>query len=129
MKRHEVKSTLAPAAIGPYSQGMKALAPAYTFTSGQIGIDPVTGKMAESVKAQTGQCLKNILAVAQAAGGDRASIVRTTVYLNRIEDFAAMNEVYAEFFEEPYPARVCLGGCSLPKGALIEIEAIVALED
>lgn len=128
MRKHEVKSSLAPAAIGPYSQGMKAVGAAYAFTSGQIGIDPVTGEMTESVAAQTGQCLKNILAIAQAAGGDRASILRTTVYLERIEDFAAMNEIYKEFFEEPYPARVCVGGCVLPKGALVEIEAIVALE-
>jgi 2-iminobutanoate/2-iminopropanoate deaminase len=101
----------------------------YLFVSGQIGIDGESGNLvADRVEGQTEQCLKNLLAIVQAAGGSRKSIVKTTVYLRRIEDFPALNTAYAAFFEAPYPARSCVAGCDLPKGALVEIEAIALIE-
>jgi 2-iminobutanoate/2-iminopropanoate deaminase len=96
--------------------------------SGQIGVDAGTGEFVSGgVTAQAGRCLENLLALVRSAGGSQASVVKVNIYLKSIGDFAAVNEVYARFFKEPYPARACIGGCELPKGALVEIEAIAAL--
>ena len=108
----------APAAIGPYSQGIQAGNTIYV--SGQIPIDPATGEFAgQDIKTQTRQSLTNISNILAAAGASMADVVKTTVLLN---DFAAMNEVYAEFFTEPYPARAAFQAAGIPKGARVEIE-------
>ena len=118
-----ISTEKAPAAIGPYSQGMKTNE--LLFTSGQIPIDPATGKFAgQDIKTQTRQSLTNISNILAAAGASMADVVKTTVLLNDIADFAAMNEVYAEFFTEPYPARAAFQAAGIPKGALVEIECV-----
>ena len=113
----------APAAIGPYSQAVKA--GSMLFVSGQIPIDPATGAFAgEDIVAQTRQSLTNVKNILEAAGYALTDVVKTTVLLADIADFAAMNAVYAEFFTENCPARACFAVKALPKGALVEIEAI-----
>ncbi len=113
----------APAAIGPYSQAVQA--GSMLFVSGQIPIDPVTGAFAGSdIAAQSRQSLTNVKNILEAAGYTLADVVKTTVLLADIGDFAAMNEVYAQFFTENCPARACFAVRDLPKGALVEIEAI-----
>ena len=114
----------APAAIGPYSQAVAASGECI-FVSGQLPIDPETGKFAgDDIAAQTEQSLKNIRSILQAAGADLENVVKTTVLLENISDFAAMNEVYARFFTKDCPARAAFEVAALPKGALVEIEAI-----
>lgn len=116
----------APAAIGPYSQAIDSGA-GLLFLSGQIPIDPATGSFAEGgVKEQTRQCLLNAQAILQSAGLSFANVVKTTVYLADMGDFAAMNEVYAQFFSQPFPARSAVAVKALPKGALVEVECIAA---
>lgn len=113
----------APAAIGPYSQAVKA--GSMLFVSGQIPIDPATGAFAgEDIVAQSRQSLTNVKNILEAAGYALTDVVKTTVLLADIADFAAMNAVYAEFFAENCPARACFAVKDLPKGALVEIEAI-----
>ena len=113
----------APAAIGPYSQAVKT--GNLLFVSGQIPIDPATGVFAgEDIETQTRQSLKNLQAIVEAAGYTLADVVKTTVLLANMEDFAAMNGVYAEFFPENCPARAAFAVKDLPRGALVEIEAI-----
>ena len=113
----------APDAIGPYSQAVSV--GNLLFTSGQIPIDPATGEFAgQDIKTQTRQSLTNISNILAAAGASMADVVKTTVLLNDIADFAAMNEVYAEFFTEPYPARAAFQAAGIPKGALVEIECV-----
>ncbi len=115
----------APAAIGPYSQAIEVNG--FVYASGQIPIDPATGAFVPGgIKEQTQQSLKNASAILQQAGTDMAHVVKTTVYLADIADFAAMNEVYATFFLEPYPARSAVAVKDLPKGALVEIEVLAA---
>lgn len=113
----------APKAVGPYSQAIEA--GGFVFASGQLPIDPATGTFAEGgIKEQTRQSLTNAQAVLRAAGIDLTHVVKTTVFLSDIDNFAAMNEVYAEFFKEPYPARSAFAVKTLPKGALVEVECI-----
>ncbi len=117
----------APAAIGPYSQAVKAGNTIYV--SGQLPIDPATGAFAgEDIASQTRQSLTNIKNILEAAGTDMSSVVKTTVLLADISDFAAMNEVYGQFFAEPYPARAAFQVAAVPKGALVEIEAVAVTE-
>ena len=117
----------APAAIGPYSQAIKAGNTIYV--SGQIPIDPKTGEFAGTdIQTQTRQSLTNIKNILQSAGADMKNVVKTTVLIADIADFTAMNEVYAEFFEEPYPARAAFQAAALPKGAKVEIEAIAVVD-
>ena len=126
MSKTAIHTEQAPAAIGPYSQGIKAGNTVYV--SGQIPIAPATGEFAgEDIAAQTRQSLTNIREILKAGGADMSHVVKTTVLLKDIADFAAMNEVYAEFFTEPYPARAAFQAAALPKGALVEIEAIAVL--
>lgn len=128
MDRQRVETPNAPAAIGPYSQAIKVGGVQLVFVSGQLGIDPATGSFAgETIEAQTERAIKNVLAIVEAAGGSKTSIVRTTVYLKDMGDFARMNEVYAWFLSEPYPARVCVGGLDLPRSGLVEIEAMAVI--
>ncbi len=113
----------APAAIGPYSQGIQAGQTIYV--SGQIPIDPATGDFAgEDIETQTRQSLTNIKNILAAAGTDMSAVVKTTVLLADIDDFGAMNGVYAQFFQEPFPARACFAVAALPRGAKVEIEVI-----
>jgi 2-iminobutanoate/2-iminopropanoate deaminase len=125
--RHAVSTDSAPAAIGPYSQGMRV--GDLLFCSGQIPLEPSTGELVkEDIEGQARRCLENLAAICDAAGGSLSNAVRCTVYLGDMNDFARVNEVYAEFFEgsEP-PARVAVAAAGLPKGADVEIDAIVAL--
>lgn len=113
----------APAAIGPYSQGVRG--GDYVFVSGQLPIDPATGAFAgEDIASQTRQSLTNIKAILESGGLSMDQVVKTTVLLKNINDFAAMNEVYATFFKGECPARAAFGVAALPKDALVEIEAI-----
>ncbi len=113
----------APSAIGPYSQAIAAGNTIYV--SGQIPIDPATGAFAgDDITTQTRQSLSNLKAILAAAGADMTDVVKTTVYLAHMEDFAAMNQVYAEFFTAPYPARAAFEVAALPKNALVEIECV-----
>ena len=118
-----ISTPQAPAAIGPYSQAIQV--GDFVFTSGQIPIDPATGQFAEGgIKEQTRQSLTNVKAILEEAGLSLASVVKTTVFLADMADFADMNAVYAEFFAEPFPARSAVAVKTLPKGALVEIEVI-----
>lgn len=115
----------APQAVGPYSQATEANG--FVFASGQLPIDPATNAFAEGgVKEQTRQSLTNAQQVLKAAGLDLSHVIKTTVYLSDMADFAAMNEVYAEFFNKPYPARSAVAVKTLPKNALVEVECIAA---
>lgn len=119
-----IASPLAPKAVGPYSQAVEAVGALYV--SGQLPIDGASGKMAEGVEAQTRQSLTNLGHILREAGYDYADVVKTTVLLQHIGDFAAMNAVYAEFFTEQMPARMCYQVAALPMGALVEIDAVAA---
>lgn len=113
----------APAAIGPYSQAIEVNG--FIFASGQIPIDPSTGNFVEGgIKEQTKQAITNAKNILKEAGTDLAHVVKTTVYLANMADFAAMNEVYATFFQQPFPARSAVAVKDLPKGALVEIEVL-----
>lgn len=123
MPNKAICTTSAPAAIGPYSQGIAAGSTAYI--SGQLPIDPASGEFAGSdIVSQTRQSLKNLQAILEANGMAMTDVVKTTVLLADIAEFARMNQVYAEFFTEPYPARAAFQVAALPKGAKVEIEAI-----
>jgi 2-iminobutanoate/2-iminopropanoate deaminase len=127
MDRDSVSTDSAPAAIGPYSQAMKV--GDLLFCSGQIPLEPSTGELVkDDIDGQARRCLLNLSAVAEAAGGSLANAARCTVYLTDMADFARVNEVYAEFFggDDP-PARVAVAVAGLPKGADVEIDAIVPL--
>ena len=122
MKKAVITSA-APSAIGPYSQAIKV--GNLIYTSGQIPIDPATGQFVEGgIEAQARQSLLNVQAILKEAGATMDSVVKTTVFLADMSDFAAVNAVYAEFFTEPFPARSAVAVKSLPKGALIEIEVV-----
>ncbi len=117
-----IESEKAPKAIGPYSQAAEA--GGWIFVSGQIGMDP-SGAMADGVAGQTERCLANLAAILESAGG-LSRVVKTTVYMTDLSQFAAMNEAYARHFAPPFPARATLQVAALPKGALVEIEAVAA---
>jgi len=119
----QINTEKAPAAIGPYSQAVEANG--MVFASGQLPIDPTTGAFAEGgVKEQTRQSLTNAKHILEEAGTDLQHVVKTTVFLSDMADFAAMNEVYAEFFSQPFPARSAVAVKTLPKNALVEVECI-----
>ena len=118
-----IKTEMAPAAIGPYSQAIQV--GNLVYTSGQIPIDPATGAFVEGgIKEQTRQSLLNVRAVLQEAGLSMDNVIKTTVFMADMADFSDMNAVYAEFFSEPYPARSAVAVKTLPKGALVEIEVV-----
>jgi 2-iminobutanoate/2-iminopropanoate deaminase len=125
--RTQVETSGAPAAIGPYSQGIRA--GALVFTAGQIGADPGTGVLADGVAAQSDRALRNLTAILDAAGVSLDRVVKTTIFLTDVDDFAAVNEVYASHFSAPYPARSTVTVAALPKGALVEIEAVAVAPD
>ncbi len=125
-----IQTEEAPRAIGPYSQAFVVSEGRMVFVSGQVGIDPATAKMVRGgVAEQTQQVMHNLRAVLQAAGGDLRSIVRTTIYLKNLEDFATVNAVYASYLEAPYPARATVEVARLPVDALVEIDAIAVVSN
>ena len=122
-----ISTKKAPAAIGPYSQAIQV--GTLVYTSGQIPIDPATGAFAEGgIKEQTRQSLTNVKAILEEAGLSMSNVVKTTVFMADMNDFADMNTVYAEFFTEPYPARSAVAVKTLPKGALVEIEVVAEIK-
>ena len=122
-----ISTKMAPAAIGPYSQAIQV--GNLVYTSGQIPIDPSTGAFVEGgIKEQTRQSLTNVKAILEEAGLSMSDVVKTTVFMADMGDFAEMNAIYAEFFSEPYPARSAVAVKTLPKGALVEIEVVAAIE-
>ena len=123
----KIFASKAPAAIGPYSQAIRV--GNLVFASGQIPIDPATGVFVTGgIKEQTRQSLTNVKTILEAAGLTMDKVVKTTVFMADMNDFAEMNGVYAEFFKEPYPARSAVAVKALPKGALVEIEVVAAAE-
>lgn len=121
--KKEIKTAKAPSAIGPYSQAIQI--GGLVYTSGQIPIDPSTGSFVEGgIKEQTRQSLENVKSILEEAGMTMGDVVKTTVFMADMNDFAEMNAVYATFFTEPYPARSAVAVKTLPKGALVEIEVI-----
>ena len=126
MTRQVITTTHAPAAIGPYSQAIKT--DSLVFASGQLGLDPQTGKLVEGVEAQARQALANLTAVLQTAGTSMDQVVKTTIFLANLADFAAVNAVYAQSFTGIPPARSTVQVAALPLGGLVEIEAIALCE-
>lgn len=122
MSSASIATEKAPAAIGPYSQGIKANG--MVFVSGQLPVDPATGELLTEIAAATRQSLTNLAAVLAAGGCAMDQVVKTTVFLSDLKDFVAMNEVYSEFFKTNPPARSTVQVAALPKGAVVEIEAI-----
>lgn len=120
-----IVTSAAPAAIGPYSQAIEVNG--FVYASGQLPIDPATGAFPEGgVQEQTRQSLLNVKAILEEAGLTLANVVKTTVYLADMGDFAAVNEIYSQFFSQPFPARSAVAVKALPKGALVEVEVIAA---
>lgn len=126
MARKVIKTENAPAAVAAYSQGIVASG-TFIFVAGQLGLDPNTRTLVEGIEAQTELALKNLKAIVEAGGSDLEHVVKVTVLLQNIEEFAAMNTVYQGFFSQNPPARAAYGGNNLPLGALVEIEAIAVL--
>lgn len=122
MMKNVIKTDKAPGAIGPYSQGIN-IGDMYFF-SGQIPLVPETGEMPEGIEAQVHQALKNVQGLLESQGLSFANVIKTTVFLDNMDDFACVNEIYAKYFVEPYPARSAVEVAKLPKGALVEVEVI-----
>lgn len=127
MTREIIKTDQAPAAIGTYSQAVKVGNTVYL--SGQIPLDPKTMELAEGMEAQIRRVFDNLSAVARAAGGSLADVVKLTVFLTDLGHFALVNQIMAEYFQAPYPARAAVGVAALPRGAPVEMEAIMVLEE
>lgn len=131
MQRTQVSTTQAPAAIGPYSQAIRC--GQFLYTSGQVGFEPTTGELVGSdAQTQAERAIKNMQAVLEAAGASLANVVKTTVFLTRMSDFQAMNEVYARYFSGPdriAPARSTVAVAELPRQALFEIECVAVLDE
>ena len=126
MPKHIIHTDRAPRAIGPYSQAVRCGKTVYL--AGQIGLDPASMELAAGVEAQTRRVFDNLGAVAQAAGGSLADVVRLTIYLTDLGCFARVNELMVSYFAAPFPARATVGVASLPRGALVEIDAVMHLE-
>lgn len=125
MSKQIIKTNDAPAAIGTYSQAVKAGNTVYL--SGQIGLDPVSMQLVEGIEMQIHRVFKNLQAVALASGGTLADVVKLNVFLTDLGHFAKVNEIMAQYFNEPYPARAAVGVASLPRGALVEADAVMVL--
>ena len=123
--RQAVSTDAAPAALGPYSQAI--IANGFVFCSGTAGIDPATGAVAEGIEAQAEQALRNLDAILAAAGASLATLVKTTIFYQNVDDFAAINAVYARYMPEPPPARSAPANVNQPRGLLISIDAIAVL--
>ena len=125
MSKRIIQTELAPAAIGPYSQGIRI--GGFLYTSGQIALDPKSGKfLSGEIKEETEKTLKNISAILQADGLELENVIKTTVYLSDLNDFVQMNQIYEKYFSKNKPARACVQVAALPKGAKIEIDAIAS---
>ena len=122
MNKQPIQTNEAPSAIGPYSQAVKT--GDVIYTSGQIGLDPATGEMVDGLENQAHRVMKNVKAVLAAADCDMNDIVKTLIFMQNMEDFVTVNEIYASYFEEPYPARSAVEVARMPKGALVEVEVI-----
>ncbi len=122
-----VHSDAAPKAIGPYSQAIRA--GNTVFLSGQIGLDPAKMELVEGLEAQAHQVFKNLRAVCEAAGGSLNQVVKVNIFMIDLGNFATVNEIMALYFKEPYPARATVQVCALPKGALVEADAVLVLEN
>lgn len=120
-----ISTDKAPGAIGPYSQAIEA--GGFIFTSGVIPVNPQTGEIKESIEEQARQAFTNLTNLIEASGAEVSQVVKTTVFIKEMNDFAKINEIYAEFFKEPFPARSCVEVARLPKDVKLEIEAVVAL--
>ena len=127
MAKQQIHTAAAPQAIGTYSQAVRSGDTVYV--SGQIGLDPATMQMVEGIDAQIHRVFQNLQAVAAAAGGGLEHAVKLTVYLTDLAHFARVNEIMSTYVEQPYPARVAIGVASLPRSALVEIDAIMVLQD
>jgi reactive intermediate/imine deaminase len=127
MQKQIIQTTDAPQAIGTYSQAVKVGNTVYV--SGQIGLDPVTMQMAEGIEAQVQRVFRNLQAVAVAAGGSLADVVKLNVFLTDLGNFALVNAIMAEYFSEPYPARAAVGVAALPRAALVEVDAVLVIEN
>lgn len=128
MSKKQITTAAAPAALGPYSQGI--VAGGFFFASGQVPIDPATGELAgETVEAQARQVFANLEQVLAAAGCGFADVLKTTVFLTDLANFAEVNSIYAEYFVEPFPARSCVQIAALPKGSLMEVELIAKIPE
>ena len=125
--RAQIQTSAAPAAIGPYSQAIRV--GGFVFTAGQVGAEPADGSLAEGVAAQADRALRNLAAVLAEAGSSLERVVKTTIFLTDMDDFAAVNEVYASHLSPPYPARSTVTVKALPKGALVEIEMVALAPD
>ncbi|GGP28264.1 Rid family detoxifying hydrolase [Silvimonas amylolytica] len=125
MSKSIIHSDKAPKAVGPYSQAVKVGDTVYL--SGQIGLDPVSGNLVDGFDAQAHQVFTNLRAVAQAAGGDLSDIVKLGVFVTDLSNFARLNEIMTEYFVEPYPARAAIQAAALPKGAIVEADAVLVL--
>ena len=125
MPKEAIQSKSAPAALGPYSQGIRAGQTVYL--SGQLGLDPATGNLVEGIDAQTHRVFANLRAVAQAAGGELDDMVKLTILLADLADFAKVNEIMATYFKPPYPARATYQVAALPKAAKLEVEGVLVL--
>lgn len=121
--KKKIDTIHAPKALGPYSQGIAHMASKTLYVSGQTPIDPVTERIPESIEEQTERCLLNIKAILEEAGASMDDVMKITVYLTNMDDFAKMNGIYARFFKEPFPARVTVEVSRLPKNVNIEIDA------
>ena len=122
MKKEVITSNKAPAAIGPYSQAVKY--GNLVLTSGVIPVDPKTGDIPETIEAQTELALKSLKVLVEDAGSSMANVIKTTVFIKNMDDFAKINEIYTKYFPQPCPSRSCVEVAKLPKGVMIEIEAI-----
>jgi len=126
MSKHIIRTDAAPAAIGTYSQAVKVGTTVYL--SGQIGLDPATMQMVSSTEAQIHRVFQNLKAVAEAAGGSLADVVKLNIFLTDLSHFAKVNQIMAEYFSEPYPARAAVGVAALPRGADVEADGVMVLD-
>ncbi len=128
MKKQTIQTPDAPQAIGTYSQAIRVDGGETVYLSGQIGLDPFTMLMVDGIEAQIQQVFLNLKAVAVASGGDLADIVKLNIYLTDLVHFARLNEIMAGYFSQPYPARAAVGVAALPRGALVEMDAVMVLQ-
>ncbi len=126
MNKKAINSPKAPAAVGPYVHGVQV--GNLIFISGQLGLDPVSGVMVEGVETQAHQALKNLGAILAEVGSDYSDVVKTTIFLKDMGDFAVVNSIYSEYFNEEKPARSCIEVARLPKDGLVEIEAVAVIK-
>ncbi|MCW5598294.1 MAG: RidA family protein [Nitrosomonas sp.] len=129
MNKQIIQTSDAPQAIGTYSQAVRIKGGETVYLSGQIGLDPVTMQMVEGFEAQTERVIQNMKAVAIASGGSLDDIVKLNVYLIDLTNFSKVNDIMAKYFSQPYPARAAIGVAALPRGALVEMEAVLVLPD